>query len=179
MHTLHYFAVEAQDKEEAFDLVQSRLINEDGEKFVEWSDWHVVGGGRWSENPNNQYNDSSEDIVSYAEDPDKFNSIIKGIKKSRIREMNRLLEELKPDKLMSDIVDYISNDCVLPDNLRFGDLNGYYFKNAADMLMDYYNPDSHFYDLVEYTAHIGYIHERLDSEDRKMLQYLVPVDFHF
>ena len=179
MHTLHYFAVEAENIEEAFDLVQGRLSTEDGERFVDWSDWHVVGGGRWSENPNNQYNDSSEDIVSYDEDPDKFNNIIKGIKQNRIREMNRYIQQLKPDKLMSDIVDYISNDCILPDNLRFGDLNAYYFKGAADMLMDYYSPDSYFYDLVEYTAHMGYLPQRLDNTNTAKLQYLVPVDFHF
>ena len=179
MHTLHWFAVEAGSKEEAFDLVQARLSTEDGEKFVEWSDWHVVGGGRWSENPNNQYNDSSEDVVSYAEDPEKFNNIIKGIKQNRIREMNRYLEQIKFEKLQSDIVEYISNDCVLPDSIRFTDLNAYHFKHVADMLMDYYTPDSYFYDIVEYTAHMGYIKERLDNPEQSKLQYLVPVDFHF
>ena len=92
--------------------------------------------------------------------------------------MNRYFEQLNFDKLQSDIVDYISNDCVLPNEQQF-DLNGYYFKHAGDMLMDYYNPDSYFYDLVEYTAHIGYIQERLDNPDTAMRQYLVPVDFHF
>ena len=70
MHTLHYFAVEAEDIQEAFDIVESRLSSEDGDKFVDWSDWHVVGGGRWSENPNNQYENSPEDIVSYDVDPE-------------------------------------------------------------------------------------------------------------
>ena len=176
MHTLHWFAVEAQDREEAFDLVQSRLSSEDGDKFVEWSDWHVVGGGRWSDS---QYADSPDMIMSYQEDPSAFRIRLAAIKKGRIAEMNRLLEQLKPDKLMSDIVDYISNDCVMSNELRFGDLNGYYFKQAADMLMDYYTPDSYFYDLVEYTAHIGYIGQRLDDPDTAMRQYLVPVDFHF
>lgn len=178
MHTLHWFAVEAENKEEAFDLVQSRLSYEDGEKFVEWSDWHVVGGGRWSENPNNQYNDSSEDVLSYDEDTDKFNKAIKQVKKNRIEEMNRYLEQLDFGKLQSAIVDYISNDCILPNELRFGDLNSYYFKKVGEMLIDSYNPDSYFYDLVEYTAHLGYLQERLDNPETAMRQYLVPVDFH-
>lgn len=175
MHTLHWFAVEADSTEEAFDLVQSRLINEDGEKFVEWSDWHVVGGGRWSDS---QYEDSSDMIISNQKNPELFKLRLHNIKKNRIEEMNRYLEQLNFDKLQSDIVDYISNDCVLPNEQRF-DLNGYYFKHAGDMLMDYYNPDSYFYDLVEYTAHIGYIGQRLDNPDIAMRQYLVPVDFHF
>lgn len=178
MHTLHYFAVEAQDKEEAFDIVQSRLSYEEGDKFVDWSDWHVVGGGRWSENPNNQYNDSSEDVISYSENPDKFNKTIENVKKYRIAEMQRYVDQMKIDKLLGDIDSYIINNCVMPNDIRF-DLNSYYFKKAGDMLMDYYNPDSYFYDLVEYTAHIGYIGERLDNNDKAALQFLVPVDFHF
>lgn len=176
MHTLHWFAVEAQDVEEAFDIVQARLLTEDGERFVDWSDWHVVGGGRWSDS---QYEDSSDMILSNQKNPELFKLRLHEIKKSRIAEMNRYLEHLKFEKLQSDIVDYISNECVMPNELRFGDLNSYYFKKVGDMLMDYYSPDSYFYDLVEYTAHIGYIQERLDNPEKSALQFLVPVDFHF
>jgi hypothetical protein len=174
MHTLHYFAVEAEDNQEAFEIVQSRLSSEDGEKFVDWSDWHVVGGGRWSQS---QYEDSSDMVVSYQTAPDKFNEIIEGIKKSRIAEMNRYMEQMNHDKFVSDCVDYISNSGI-PNDERF-DLNSYYFKKAGDMLMDYYTPDSYFYDLVEYTAHMGYLPQRLDNNDKATLQFLVPVDFHF
>lgn len=175
MHTLHWFAVEAEDNQEAFEIVQSRLINEDGEKFVEWSDWHVVGGGRWSDS---QYEDSSDLVVSYQTDPEKFNSALERVRKNRNEELNRYLEQMNTDKFMSDIVDYISSNGVMPNEQRF-DLNSYYFKKAGDMLMDFYTPDSYYYDLVEYTAHIGYIQERLDNPDRATLQFLVPVDFHF
>lgn len=176
MHTLHWFAVEAEDKEEAFALVQSRLINDEGEKFVEWSDWHVVGGGRWSDS---QYEDSSALVLSYADSPAEFKERVKTISKFRIEELNRYLKHLDFDKLQSDIVDYISNDCILPDELRFGGFNSYYFKKVGEMLQDYYTCDSYYYDLVEYTAHLGYIQERLDNPDISMRQYLVPVDFHF
>ena len=91
--------------------------------------------------------------------------------------MNRYLEQINFDKFQSDMVDYISNSGI-PSNERF-DLNSYYFKKAGDMLMDYYTPDSYFYDLVEYTAHMGYLQERLDNPDTSMLQFLVPVDFHY
>lgn len=175
MHTLHWFAVEAEDNQEAFDIVQSRLISDDGEKFVDWSDWHVVGGGRWSQS---QYEDSSDMVISYATDPTKFKETLETVKKWRIEEMNRYLAQLDFGKLQSNIVDYISNNCVMPNEVRF-DLNPYYFKKAGDMLMDYYNPDSYFYDLKEYTAHIGYIQERLDNPDTAALQFLVPVDFHY
>ena len=175
MHTLHYFAVEAEDSQEAFDTVQSRLLDEGEGKFVEWSDWHVVGGGRWSKS---QYEDTSDTVISYATDPKGFMEAIEGAKQGRINEMNRYLEQMDYDKLQSDIVDYISNNCLLPNQQRF-DLNAYYFKKAGDMLMDYYTPDSYYYDLVEYTAHIGYLQERLDNPEVSMKQFLVPVDFHF
>jgi hypothetical protein len=174
MHVLHYFAVEAEDNKEAFELVQSRLSNDEGDRFVEWSDWHVVGGGRWSQS---QYEDTSDTVISYATDPDKFNEVIAGIRKSRVDEMNRYLKEINTDKLKSDMVDYISNSGI-PNDERF-DLNSYYFRKIGGMLMDYYCPESYYYDLKEYTAHIGYLQERLDSSDTKMLQFLVPVDFHY
>lgn len=176
MHTLHYFAVEASNTEEAFGLVQSRLEhNEDGGRFVEWSDWHVVGGGRWS---NSQYQDSPEMVISYAKEPEKFKEAIEGIKKSRIAEMNRYIEQVNYDKFVSDMVDYVSEAGVPSNESRF-DLNAYYFKKASDMLMDYYSPDSYFYDLTEYTAHMGYLIQKLDNPEEAMKQYLVPVDFHF
>jgi len=46
MHTLHWWAVEAEDKEDAANIVEAALSENN---YVEWSDWHVVGGGRWSE----------------------------------------------------------------------------------------------------------------------------------
>ena len=46
MHTLHWWAVEGVDKEDAFSQVTSALLEGN---YVEWSDWHVVGGGRWSD----------------------------------------------------------------------------------------------------------------------------------
>ena len=62
MHTLHYFAVQAEDNQEAFDIVQSRLEHGEDGAFVEWSDWHVVGGGRWSQS---QYEDSSDTVTNF------------------------------------------------------------------------------------------------------------------
>jgi len=174
MHTLHWWAVEAEDKEDAFHQVVARLINDDGGNFVEWSDWHVVGGGRWSDS---QYENSSDMVVSYAEDPDKFNEIIQSCKQGRIDEMNHMLKRIKPDKFMSDIVDYISNSGQPNDENRF-DMNSYYIKKAGELLSDNYTSDSYFYDMVEYTAHIGYLQDRLDKSSSGLIQFLVPIDFH-
>lgn len=175
MHTLHWWAVEAEDKEEAMSIVADRLINDNGANFVEWSDWHVVGGGRWS---NSQYEDSSDMVVSYATEPHLYKERLELCQKNRIDEMNRYLEKIDTDKFISDMVDYISESGIPSNETRF-DLNSYYVRHAGDMLSDHYTSDSYFYDMVEYTAHMGYIKERLDDPAKKMLQFLVPIDFHF
>lgn len=173
MHTLHWWAVKAEDKEDALSIVQNRLINEDGSPFVDWSDWHVVGGGRWSDS---QYEDSSDMIISYADTPDRFKQTLEGCRKVRINEMQDVMSKIDTDKFISNMVDYISNNASLGDR-RFG-MNEYYIKIACNLMSEYYSPDSYFYDLIEYTADMSYIEQKLDSEDSKML-FLVPVDFHY
>jgi hypothetical protein len=175
MHTLHWWAVEAEDRHEAFITVQDRLIMEDGRNWVDWSDWHVVGGGRWSDS---QYEHSEDMIISYNEQPELFKERLELIKKNRIEEMNNFLTKINLDKFTSDMVDYISNSGI-PDNSQRFDLNSYYIQKAGQLLQDYYTCDSYFYDFVEYTAHMGYIHERLDNPEHSLRQYLVPIDFHF
>lgn len=175
MHTLHWWAVEAEDKEEAMGIVANRLINEDGSNFVEWSDWHVVGGGRWS---NSQYENSYDMVVSYADEQELFKERLQLCKDNRIGEMNDYLKKIDTDKFISDMVDYISNSGIPDDKQRF-DMNSWYVRQAGNLLSDHYTSNSYFYDYVEYTAHMGYIQERLDNPEKSMRQYLVPVDFHF
>lgn len=173
MHTLHWWLVKAEDKQEAFDIVKNRLINEDGSHFVEWSDWHVVGGGRWSDS---QYDDSADMIVSYSETPDKFKEILEGCKKARVDEMNVILERIDTDKFINNINTYIDNNASLGD-MRF-DMNEYYIKKACDLMSEHYTSDSYFYDLTEYTASMEYIQSSVDRMNPDML-FLVPIDFHF
>ena len=177
MHTLHWWAVEAEDEQEAFSLVKERLTNDSGDSWVDWSDWHVVGGGRW--NPiGDGYKDQSNMILSYAKDPNKFNETVEGVKTARKDEMNEMLSKINTDRLISDMVDYISNGGVPNDSDRFS-MNNYYIGIATDLLSDSYKHSSYFYDMKEFTAHMGYLKERLDKPEEAMRQYLVPVDFHF
>jgi hypothetical protein len=173
MHTLHYWLVEAEDREDSRAIVTNRLISDDGESFVEWSDWHVVGGGRWSDS---QYEDSSSMIISYAEQPDKFKEVLESIKTARVKEMQECLYKINTDKFTSNMVDYISNNAFL-DVERF-DMNHYYIKHAIDLLTERYSPESYFYDLIGYTANMEYIQEHIDKKNPAML-FLVPIDFHF
>jgi hypothetical protein len=177
MHTLHWWAVEAEDEQEAFGAVKERLTNDSGDSWVDWSDWHVVGGGRW--NPiGDGYKDQSNMILSYAKDPNKFKEILEGIKTARKDEMNEMLLKIKPDKFISDMVDYISNNGMPNPEERFS-MNNYYINIAIDLLSDSYKHSSYFYDMKEFTANLEYVYERLDKSPENMGQYLVPVDFHF
>lgn len=177
MHTLHWWAVEADSEIEAFELVRERLTNDSGDSWVEWSDWHVVGGGRW--NPEGDgYKDQANMIISYGKDPNKFKEILEGVKTARKDEMNEMLSKINTDRLVSDMVDYISNGGVPNEGDRFS-MNNYYISNVTDLLSDSYKPHSYFYDMKEFSAHIGYVYERLDNTPDNMRQFLVPVDFHY
>jgi hypothetical protein len=185
VHTLHYIAVEADNKQQAFDkVVVSLLPREDGYRLADWSDWHVVGGGRWSSNANKEnnlmagYNDDPTDVLGFSEDKEKFQEALVSVGKFKAHAMNRAIKEFKPDKFISDMVDYASEGGRSEYN---GDtiMLAYTIKEAAEMLMGGWTPDSGLYDLEENIAEATYLKERLDKPDQAPLQYLVPVDFHF
>lgn len=177
MHTIHYIAVEAADKQEAFDNVRTLLEpSDEGYRVADWSDWHVVGGGRWSENPNNQYNDSDEDVISHSQNPEKFNEILDKVTEWRVANMKSYMERLDINKFFSDIEEFAAGANM--SDKRF-DMNRYYVRQAAEMLDCKFNPDSHFFDGKEYTSDMIYLKERLEDPEKAALQFLVPVDFHF
>ena len=178
MHTLHWIATKANSKQEAFDNISYDLLpSDEGYRLADWSDWHVVGGGRYSAS---QYEPSQDMIISYAETPDKFMEVLSDIKKYRIEFMNNKLTKLDEafDKLKSDIVDYISNDCSLEDKREF-DFSRWEIKEAITMLSSEWTPDSGFFDHCENSSKFRYLQERLDKPEEAVLHYLVPVDFHF
>ncbi len=145
--------------------------------MADWSDWHVVGGGRWSDS---SYENSSGMIISYAEKPDEFKKTIADIKRYRTNYMNDKLIKLDTafDNLKSDVVDYISNDCKLHDKRQF-DFSRWEITEAINMLNSIWTCDSSFFDHNEFTSSLQYLEERLDKPEEAALHYLVPVDFHF
>jgi hypothetical protein len=186
MHTLHYIAVKAENKQEAFDKVTTALLTDDGYRLANWSDWHVVGGGRWSSNAKKSkepdfmagYNDDPTDVLGFSEDKEKFQETLTNIGKWRSQAVNRAIKEIDTDKFISDLVDYASEGGRLEYN---GDtiMRAYTIKEATQMLLGHWIPDSGFYDLEENVAELNYLKERLDKPEQASLQYLVPVDFHF
>jgi hypothetical protein len=181
MHTLHWVAIKADSKEEALATVNDNLLpNEDGYRLADWSDWFVAGGGRYNDKGDGYTEGYANMVISYAETPDKFKEILDNIKIYRKTFMNNKLSKLQPafDKLQSDIVDYISNDCKLDDKRQY-DFSRWDITESIDMINCKWTPDSGFFDNQEFTASLQYLEERLDNEEQSALQYLVPVDFHF
>jgi hypothetical protein len=181
MHTLHWVAIKAESKEEALATVNDNLLpNEDGYRLADWSDWFVAGGGRYNDKGDGYTEGYANMVISYAETPDKFKEVINNIKTYRKNYMGEKLMKLPPafDKLQSDIVDYISNDCKLEDSRQF-DFSRWDIKDCISMLNNAWTPDSGFYDNQEFTSSLQYLEERLDNTEQGALQYLVPVDFHF
>ena len=50
MHTLHWIAVEAENEENAVDVVDQTLDSymSGNDAPSTWYDWYIVGGGRWN-----------------------------------------------------------------------------------------------------------------------------------
>ena len=170
MHSIHFIAVKAEDKGDAFDIVRSELEAE--HKFADWSDWHVVGGGRWNSN-GSQYEDDDTDVISYDLEPDKFNQAINQAKEWRLESFKWDLKNFKADELMATANEFLENGGTHsnPDN-RFS-MNYFYAKNIAETLAGYYTSDSYFYDLNNHSANMEYV------MDNPQGYYLVPVDYHF
>ena len=169
MHTLHWWAVEAEDKEDAANIVEAALSENN---YVEWSDWHVVGGGRWSDS---QYENSHDMVISYVDEPIKFNETIYSCVQARIDEMKYVKDKINIEAFTNRIETYVNKGSIGKD--RFG-LDDYYIRKASSLMLEYYDSDSYFYDFIEHTASTDYIYDKVDKGDCSRL-FLVPVDFHF
>ncbi len=170
MHTIHWIGVEAESSEDAVSLVELRL--EDQPSFAHWSDWNVVGGGRWQD----------AKVLSFATNPDEFKATIDKIFEWRKEEMLFCLDQINLDKFTSDIVDFISESgkSLTRENM----MNNYYIEIATRLLDNTYDCESHFFDLGSadegvWSANPKYILEAIADPARSALQFLVPVDFHY
>ena len=172
MHTLHWLAVEAESKLDAFQQVQVALDQEEGYGPAAWSDWHIVGGGRWSDS---QYQDSPDMVMAYADDPLDFGAKLFDIGMNRRKEAENLLADLDIDKFLNDVNNYIADFGNTPPNYQ--DFNTYYLKSLANLIDHRYSANSYYFDVVMGTPSLSYLRDRIAEKPEN--QYLVPVDFHY
>ena len=181
MHTLHHIAIQASSPEKAFDVVGKAL--EEG--MADWSDWSVVGGGRWhSKGDQYQYEADPSDVLCYRDDTDKFIEIVNSSilrRQQALLEVMQFMKQSPEDLLLEQRQRFMRND-VWPSPLIEQDtldMPLYYLQRMMGLLTNEYGSDSGLYDLVERTADIKYLRRRILDESIRNNEYLVPVDFHF
>jgi hypothetical protein len=165
MHILHHIAVEATSSKSAFQLVK------DFAEDVDWSDWCVVGGGRWSSKPGSE--DTPQDVISYVKNKQRFTKAFELSRESRKSQMKYYLDGICGENeamFMIEVLKYMKTGDA-PHSIR-----AYYFNQASSLLCGRYISDSFFYDLQENVTSFDYLLDRLINNPEK--QYLVPVDFH-
>ena len=174
MHVLHYIAVEAQDKEEATEFVNSNLETT-LEEGAPWYDWFVTGGGRFTaETTERAYEDTSYHTLSYVDDSLRFYAVLKERQRLRLEQFKERFERVNETKLKDIIQSYLSegSEAIGGDRLTV-----YNYIEMLKTINGYWTPDSYFYDLVSYDTEIDDVKERIKNNPNK--QFLVPVDFHF
>ena len=181
MHVLQWIAVKPTEsfdieeldtcKQEAHTLVKNKFEEmwSESEGLGGWSDWHIVGGGRWNENPDSQYKeDDYSMVISYGAEPEKFIETINRCIESRKIEFAGYRERF--DKQGIDI------------NAKLDSYDGntdysfdlYELNKCIDMLQGKWDMNSYYYDLNSWSTNTKYALDNLSDS-----WYLVPVDFHF
>lgn len=162
MHCVQLLFIEADNHQDAIEIVGSRLEEAD------WSDWSEVGG-RWS----GLFGEGEPNAILYSNDPEKWNEMITTFTDYRKAHMKEALAQLESaDK---DFDEFIDEYDPLKNNFDLG-MKGYYIRKIGSILADYWTSDSAMYDLEAHTANLEYLQERIDKDPKK--QFMVVADFH-
>ena len=134
-----------------------------------WSDWYIVGGGRWNDNPDSQYKeDDYSMVISYGAEPDKFLETVNRAIESRKIEFAGYRERFEAQNLdLNATLDKYDGQT----NYSF-DL--YELNKMIDMLQGKWDMNSYFYDLNNWSVNPKWVLDTLSDS-----WYIVPVDFHF
>ena len=184
MHVLQHIAVKINNypdeivsldecKEEAFNLVKSKFdeMYSESEGLAGWSDWYVVGGGRWNSNPDNQYEEAYNDVISYADNAKLYKETVDRAITSRLIEFAGYRSRFEEKGIsLSDSLDKYDGQMDFSFDL-------YELNKCIDMLQGKWDFNSYIYDLEHYSTNTKYMLDKLDTEGVNW--YLVPVDFHF
>jgi hypothetical protein len=181
MHVLQWIAVkptgsfDLEDidtcKEEAHDFVKSKFeeMYSESEGLGGWSDWYIVGGGRYNDNPDSQYKEDDHSmVISYGETPELFTDTITQAIDSRMSEFRLYRSQFEDSKIdISAKLDSYNGSMDYSMEL-------YPLSKLLDMLQGKWDFNSYFYDLNNWSTNPKWVLDTLDDS-----WYLVPVDFHF
>jgi hypothetical protein len=176
MHTLHWIAVEAENEENAVDIVDQTLDSymSGNDAPSTWYDWYVVGGGRWNTAEDEDlmagYTKKSNMVISYDKDPNAFRAKIDEGVQQRIADYNQYLAEVKETKVIDKLDNY--------GGAMSYDYHFYALNRLLAHQMGEWSHDSWFFDMVHDSTNATHILSKIDRNEGKNL-YLCPVDFHF
>lgn len=178
MHTLQYIATRAASAEEAASDVENFLTNSmgDSENISSWYDWFVIGGGRWSPDPDSQYNNTPSGTVQQG--TPKFEEALQQAEKFRqdeyantirwarekVPDLEHLLVNLERDNKGLEADFAVSNSL-------------YPLHRLYKMTSGCWDWDSYFFDSKNDTMDPRSMREGISSGETDW--WLVPVDFHF
>jgi hypothetical protein len=172
MHVLQYIAVQSDTDDEAFRTVKDTLESELGNNDYatnSWFDWFVVGGGRFVEG--NPYEESTNSIISYDEDPKTFLKQVDVSIESRMAEFNGYRKMF--DEKNIDLNDKLDNY----KGVMNYDFELYPLKKMIDMIQGEWDMNSYFYDMHHCSTNPDHMYKSIDLGNKNW--YAVPVDFHF
>lgn len=180
MHTIHFVAVELENidlsnPDDWVNEVESHIDTMIAEhNIAPWSDWHQVGGGRWS----NMYHTINAEL-----NPQEWDDYIKQAKIYKANNIDELLTKAKPAEVLK-LAKLYSNKLkgkkIQPwnalDNMAMN-MDSYYFERLGKVMNDSYNADSGFFDASSWSSFFDAVESRAQQKPRQ--QFLIPVDFHF
>jgi hypothetical protein len=181
MHVLQWIAVknpskfDLEDIDTCKDEVFRSLKNtfesmySESEGLGGWSDWYIVGGGRWNPNPDNQYKEDDQSmVISYGENPELFTKTISNAMESRMAEFRQYRSQFELEKI--DINAKLDSY----DGAMDYSMDLYSLSKLIDMLQGKWDMNSYFYDVSNWSTNPKWVLDNLDDS-----WYLIPVDFHF
>ena len=181
MHVLQHIAIKVNAypdeiqtledcKQEAFNTVRGIFedMYSESEGLGGWSDWYVVGGGRWNSDEDNQYKEAWNDVISYVDNPTLFNEKVDGAIEARVDTFNDYRKRFNDQSL--DINAKLDKY----DGLTDYSFDLYELNKCIDMLQGKWDMNSYFYDLNNWSTNPKFMLDNVDDS-----WYLVPVDFHF
>ena len=182
MHVLQHIAIQINEspsdivpleecKQEAHNTVKGIFedMYSESEGIGGWSDWYVVGGGRWNPNPDSQYKeDDYSMVVSYGENPELFTKTITEAIEARKESFNNYRKSY--DENNTDI----STELDKYDGATDYSFSLYPLAKMIDMLQGQWDMNSYFYDVTNWSTNPKFMLDNVDDS-----WYLIPVDFHF
>jgi len=148
----------------------------DSENPSSWYDWFVVGGGRWSSDPDSQYNNTPSGTVQQG--TPKFEEYLQQAEKARQDEYESMTRWAR--EKVADLEHLLTN--LERDNkgleADFGISSKLYpLYKLYQMTSGYWEAESFFFDSINDTMDLKSMREGISSGDTDW--WLVPVDFHF